>query len=164
MANEEKKYSYLNSILQDAEALWHAGNTIADYRKIISLYTEVIEIELDYKDTLERRAVAYREAKMYRDSILDFLQCFKLYPASSRYLRLAGEVQFMAEEYANALETLTRAIRMDTNDIFSREIRAKVFRILGKDLEAEADEFIVAEYNEAEQAKWDDPDHYYHYK
>ena len=164
MKTNKDKYSYLNSILNEAEQLWKPGNKKKDYQKIINLYTEIIEIDSDFKDALERRGVAYRQAKLYDQSIADFMQCFSQRPGSPRFLRLAGEVQYLKHDYESALLTLTRVLQIDSNDIYCTETRAKVYRKLGMKEEAKADEKVVKEYYEAEQKKWDDPNHYYHYK
>ena len=46
---------------------------------------------------------------------------------------------------------------------FRFDFRAKINRALGRTVEADKDQKIYDDYQAAEKAKWDDPNHYYHY-
>ena len=79
------------------------------------------------------------------------------------FLRLSESYQKLGR-FSDALKTLDEVISKEwvSNHLFGQ--RAELNRLLGNLPEAEADQQKHDAYLAAEQAKWDDPNHYYHYK
>jgi hypothetical protein len=44
------------------------------------------------------------------------------------------------------------------------ELRSKIYQLTNHFQLSEEDKKTINQFKAAEQAKWDDPDHYYHYK
>jgi len=79
------------------------------------------------------------------------------------YLRLSDTYQELGK-FKEALITLDEVLQKEfAADIFYAQ-RATLNRKLGNFSEAEKDHKIYDAYQEREKAKWDDPNHYYHYK
>lgn len=79
------------------------------------------------------------------------------------FLRLADSYQKLGR-FSDALKALDEVIKNELVNNYLYGQRAELNRLLGNLPEAEADQQKHDDYIAAEQAKWDDPNHYYHYK
>lgn len=153
---------YLRRIYDEGMDAMHRGE--AGYETAIRVFTEVIEINPDFMDTLEMRAFCYRQTGRRDLALRDYDEMYRLQQHNTRALRLKGETQLETGDFEAAVACFTEVIENDSFDIYAREGRGKAYRALGRFDEAVSDEALVEDYNRKEQAKWDDPDHYYHYK
>ncbi|TGN18146.1 tetratricopeptide repeat protein [Leptospira idonii] len=81
----------------------------------------------------------------------------------SHHLFLA-EIYFEKKKYEEALKECDIAISIMHDFIPALELRAKIFIINSEFEKAELDRKKIRNIRDIEKAKWDDPDHYYHYK
>jgi tetratricopeptide (TPR) repeat protein len=79
------------------------------------------------------------------------------------YLRLSDTYQELGK-FKKALTTLDEVIQKEFATDYFYAQRAILNRKLGNISEAEKDQKIYDDYDAREKAKWDDPNHYYHYK
>ena len=79
------------------------------------------------------------------------------------FLRISDSYQKLGR-FSDALKALDEVIKNEFLSNYLYGQRAKLNRLLGNLPEAEADQQKHDDYLAAEQAKWDDPNHYYHYK
>ncbi|MGJ4733952.1 tetratricopeptide repeat protein [Leptospira levettii] len=75
-----------------------------------------------------------------------------------------AEILFEKKEYDNSLSHCNRALELMKDFIPALELRAKIHNALGNTTAMEEDRNTINKLNSIEQAKWDDPNHYYHYK
>lgn len=75
-----------------------------------------------------------------------------------------AEILFEKNQIKEALDHCDEALRIMKDFIPALELRIKIYKSIGKDSEAKIDQTTIDELNAKEKAKWDDPDHYYHYK
>jgi len=154
-------------------ALWREGNAEPHrraeiYARLIAPLTRLLEHQrasgARLWETLNGRADCYAEIGKFDHALDDLNVLLMANPDNRILLRTIAGVYLKAGRHHEALETIERALQDPGATIFEREVRGQVFRALGRLKEAEEDEAAVARDAEAESAKWDDPDHYYHYK
>lgn len=75
-----------------------------------------------------------------------------------------AEILFENREYEKALSHCNRALELMKDFIPALELRAKIQNALGNSTAMKNDLNTINKLNAIEQAKWDDPNHYYHYK
>jgi tetratricopeptide (TPR) repeat protein len=75
-----------------------------------------------------------------------------------------AEILFETKQLQVALEHCDKALSMMKDFIPALELRIKIQKELGNPKAAEKDQTFIDELNKIEQSKWDDPNHYYHYK
>jgi tetratricopeptide (TPR) repeat protein len=86
----------------------------------------------------------------------------QLQPEHSHACFMLSEVLYEKGEFEEALKYFDQGNPRVFSE-FRYDFRAKINRALGKVEEAEKDQKIYDDYQAAEKAKWDDPNHYYHY-
>ncbi|WP_291877058.1 tetratricopeptide repeat protein [Leptospira sp.] len=75
-----------------------------------------------------------------------------------------AEILFENQDYEKALSHCNRALELMKEFIPALELRAKIQNALGNTTAMKNDLNTINKLNSIEQAKWDDPNHYYHYK
>jgi tetratricopeptide (TPR) repeat protein len=75
-----------------------------------------------------------------------------------------GEIDFHFGRLEIALGNVNKAIQQKENFVAALVLRIKIFESLGRLDLAKKDKMKIKELDEIEKAKWDDPNHYYHYK
>lgn len=75
-----------------------------------------------------------------------------------------AEILFEKNQIKKALAHCDQSLRIMKDFIPALELRIKIYKSMEKDSEAKIDQTTIADYEAKEKAKWDDPDHYYHYK
>lgn len=75
-----------------------------------------------------------------------------------------AEILFETKQLQVALIHCDKALTMMKDFIPALELRIKIQKELGNRKAAEKDQTFIDELNKIEQSKWDDPNHYYHYK
>ncbi|XDD41616.1 tetratricopeptide repeat protein [Leptospira sp. WS60.C2] len=75
-----------------------------------------------------------------------------------------AEILFEKKEYEEALSHCNRALELMKEFIPALELRAKIQKELGNHTAVKEDQNKIDKLNAEEESKWDDPNHYYHYK
>ncbi|MCW7509395.1 hypothetical protein ND816_16265 [Leptospira levettii] len=75
-----------------------------------------------------------------------------------------AEILFETKQLQVSLTHCDKALTMMKDFIPALELRIKIQKELGNRKAAEKDKTFIVELNKIEQSKWDDPNHYYHYK
>jgi tetratricopeptide (TPR) repeat protein len=140
------------------------STTEAKNTKVIEICTEILKLNPNAKDIYEQKANSYRNLEQYELSIKVYQECLIENPKWTRIIRDIGEMQYEMKDYQKALESLNNALELDSDEIFARECRSKVFKALGKLEDSINDQEVILDYYRKEQEKWDDPNHYYNYK
>lgn len=78
--------------------------------------------------------------------------------------RFLAEIDFKMGRLQSALKHCNDAILIMSDFIPALELRSSIYISLGDQKSAESDKRKIQMINEEEQKKWDDPNHYYHYK
>ncbi|PJE01036.1 MAG: hypothetical protein CK427_12245 [Leptospira sp.] len=75
-----------------------------------------------------------------------------------------AEILFEQNKLSEALDQCNLAIQVMKDFIPALELRSKIYQLTNHFQLSEQDKKTIDQIKAAEQAKWDDPDHYYHYK
>jgi tetratricopeptide (TPR) repeat protein len=133
--------------------------------QLIEYYDKLLEIDpedyfayLDKATTFMYRMNDYQNAALTIETAVEKLGYNKV-----MYLRLSESYQKLGR-YSDALNTLDEVISKELVNNYLFGQRAELNRLLGNLAEAKADQEKSDAYEAAEKAKWDDPNHYYHYK
>ena len=115
-------------------------NKLGEYAKAIEDFTKAID--LDPKDAVaySNRGLAYNGLREYTKAIQDCTKAIELDPKDANPHRHLGNAYYGLKEYQKALAELTEAIRLNPKYKVAYLDRAKVYRALGREAEAKADE------------------------
>lgn len=136
----------------------------ARLREVTMLYTQLLGMGEPTSAVYEALTRIYtylhewEKAEEYARKMLDET------PDSILAWHLLMEVKYGAGDYAAALYAVDQCIARDLASDYRYLFRARINRALGNLEEAAKDQQIYDAYEAAEKAKWDDPNHYYHYK
>jgi tetratricopeptide (TPR) repeat protein len=138
----------------------------ARLHELIMLHEQLLETSKNddpyfIYDQLARIHAYLKETKKAETYLQKMIQ---LAPKSNTAWWLLTEVLFESQQYKEALVSIDTCIANTFGADYRYEMRAKINRALGNLDESEKDQKIYDAYQAAEQAKWDDPNHYYHYK
>ncbi len=75
-----------------------------------------------------------------------------------------ADLYFQEGNIKEAMEHCNEALRLKNDYIPGLELRITIFKKLDRWEEALKDKKTIEDYYAMEKAKWDDPNHYYHYK
>ncbi|BDA79345.1 hypothetical protein LPTSP3_g22750 [Leptospira kobayashii] len=75
-----------------------------------------------------------------------------------------AEIHFENRRYEDALNECNISISLMNNFIPALELRSRIFETMSDLVKAELDREKIQNIRKIEQSKWDDPNHYYHYK
>jgi tetratricopeptide (TPR) repeat protein len=133
--------------------------------QLIEYYDKLIEIDPeDYFAYLEKATTFMYSLNDFQKAALTIETAVeKLGYDKVMFLRLSDSYQKLGR-FSDALKALDEVIKNEFVNNYLYGQRAELNRLLGNLPEAEADQQKHDAYLAAEQAKWDDPNHYYHYK
>ncbi len=135
------------------------------FKEIIHLYEELIPLEKNPYFSIENKARTHYILKQYDEAIQLFLQTLELHPTSTPSMTALADLYTEIEAYDKALFYLDSYIKNTFGNVdFIYLQRSKINQALGNLEEAAKDKQKYDTYQTAEQAKWDDPNHYYNYK
>lgn len=75
-----------------------------------------------------------------------------------------AEIDFQLERFENAIKHCDEAINIMSDFIPALEFRSKLYQSIGDIQSSNQDKRKIKKIEDEEKAKWDDPNHYYHYK
>ncbi|TGK52021.1 tetratricopeptide repeat protein [Leptospira kanakyensis] len=75
-----------------------------------------------------------------------------------------ADLYFQEGKIEEAMEHCNEALRLNNDYIPGLELRITLFKKLDRWEEAIKDKEKIEKLNAIEKSKWDDPNHYYHYK
>lgn len=136
----------------------------ARMHEIMMLCDQLIQLEEDPFFSYDTKASIHHQLKEYSQAEACYLKMLELHPNNVAALWLLSQVYFDSKQYAKALASLDECINHEISSDFRYELRSKINLALGNIDESKADQKIYDDYQAREQAKWDDPDHYYNYK
>jgi TonB family protein len=98
------------------------------------------------------RSLVYEKKNMLKEAIEDLSVSLKNDASHHSYAK-RGSLYFKANDYENALKDYTEAIRLKPDYENHYTMRAEVYRKLGKNAEAEADELKAKEFEDSDSTK-----------
>ena len=128
---------------KDAFAYYNRGSTchdLGEYAKAIEDYTKAIDLDPKDAAAYNNRGLVYNGLGEYAKAIQDCAKAIELDPEFANTHRHLGNAYYGQKEYHKALAELTEAIRLDPKYKDAYLDRAKVYRALGREAEAKADE------------------------
>jgi predicted O-linked N-acetylglucosamine transferase (SPINDLY family) len=133
--------------------------------QLIVYYDKLIEIDPeDYFAYLEKATTFMYSLNDFQKAALTIETAVeKLGYDKVMFLRLSDSYQKLGR-FSDALKALDEVIQKEFFSDYFYAQRAILNRKLGNISEAEKDQKIYDDYEAREKAKWDDPNHYYHYK
>jgi TonB family protein len=127
-----------------------------DYDKAIADQTKAIEIDPNDRMFYSRRGTAYEEKKLYNEAIADFEKSLELSETDrhkSFSLESIANVLYEKGEPDAALTRIDEAIKLDPDDYWNFKTRAKIYKKLGKNDLADADEQKAKELDAGKKDK-----------
>lgn len=121
-----------------------AYNDLGQYDKAIADCTKVIELDPKIAAAYNNRARVYNGLGQYDKAIADCTKAIELAPNIANPHRHLGNAYAAQEDWDKALAALTEAIQLKEDYIDAYLDRAKVWRALGKESLAAADEAKAA--------------------
>ena len=127
---------------QNADALALRGHLYQfkpDYEAALNDLNEAIRLKPESPIYYLRRSFVFEKKNMLKEAITDMSAVLQKDGFHRNFAR-RGNLYFRADDFGNALEDYTQAIRMEPDEESHYSMRAEVYRKLGKKSEAEADE------------------------
>jgi tetratricopeptide (TPR) repeat protein len=160
----KEKIAVLDSEIRKSKEL-NKGFSKSSLDELILLYDELLKLDNeDYFAYLEKSLAQmyilndYKGAEQTLESAVQIFGYNKVL-----YLRLSDTYQELGK-FKKSLTSLDEVIQKEFATDYFYAQRAILNRKLGNISEAEKDQKIYDDYEAREKAKWDDPNHYYHYK
>lgn len=150
--------------LQNIVNQFAAEEQRARHHEIIMLYDQLILLEEDKYFSYDGKARIHYHLKEYQQAEVCYLKMLESNPNNITSLWMLAQIYFDSKQYEKALQSLDLCIAHSFGSDFRYELRAKINSALGDTDTAAADQKKYDDYQAREQAKWDDPNHYYHYK
>lgn len=149
-----------------SQSRYKPGKAKEAAKKALPLFDQIIAIDPYYQHATSRRAECYYHLGRVDEAIEGLLKAAEHWGKWGRSDRqFLAEIYIEQKEFQKAIDQYTYLIENHWPLLeFWHEWRAKLYRKLDRIEEAKADEQIYQDYLDKEQAKWDDPNHYYHYK
>lgn len=155
--------SKIDSLLNKAWSGSQGEEQRARLHELVMLYEQLLSLEEYPYFTLEKMARTHMHLKELGKAEICLKKMLEISPENSHAGFMMAEVYYENGEFEKALEIFDKG-NLRVFSEFRFDFRAKINRALGRMKEAEQDQKIYDDYQAAEQAKWDDPNHYYHYK
>jgi tetratricopeptide (TPR) repeat protein len=160
----KEKIAVLDSEIRKSKEL-NTGLSKSSLDELILLYDELIKLDNeDYFAYLEKSLAQMYILNDYKGAEQTLELSVQIFGYNKvLFLRLCDTYQELGK-FKKALTILDEVIQKEFVTDFFYAQRAILNRKLGNLSEAEKDQKIYDEYEAREKAKWDDPNHYYHYK
>jgi tetratricopeptide (TPR) repeat protein len=152
----------INSKLNKAWSGSQGEEQRARLHELVMLYEQLIPLDDHPHFILEDIARIYMHLKEYGKAEVTLGKLLKIFPDQSHACFMMSEVLLEKGEFEKALEIFDKGNPRVFSE-FRYNFRAKINRAWGKLEDADKDQKIYDDYEAAEKAKWDDPNHYYHY-
>lgn len=123
----------------------HKGNH--DYDAALEDLNEAIRLSPDIANFYGIRSSIFEKKNMLKEAIDDLSVAMKTYSSHHDYAQ-RGSLFFKNDDFENALKDYTEAIRLKPDYEYHYTMRAEVYRKLGKQAEAEADELKAKEFED----------------
>lgn len=117
-----------------------AYHDLGEYAKAIDDCTTAIELDPRYATAYNNRGYAYNALGESEKAIKDYTTAIELDPKYANPHRHLGNAYYGLKEYQKALAELTEAIRLNPKYKEAYLDRARVYRAVGREKEAKADE------------------------
>lgn len=118
----------------------YAYDDLGECAKAIEDYNTAIKLDPKYAMAYNNRGFTYNKIGEYAKAIQDNTTAIELDPKYASPHRHLGNAYCGLKKYQKALEELTKAIRLDPKYKEAYLDRAKVYRAMGREEEAKADE------------------------
>ena len=113
---------------------------LGEYEKSISDYNKAIELDPDFVNAYNNRAVVYISLGKYEMAVADSEKAILIQPDFANPYRHCGKAWKEKGKFNKALRYYTKAIELDPKYKKTYLDRAEVYRLLGENEKAEADE------------------------
>lgn len=100
-------------------------------------------MDSEFAAAYNNRGYAYSQLKRYDEAVSDFEKSIELNPQYENPYKHYGVLCKEEGDFAKACELLTKAIELNPKYKEAYEARAEVYRLLGENAKAEADEKVA---------------------
>ncbi len=143
------------------------------FREAIVLYSLVVREDPGFRNAVGERGQCYEEIGDLPAAEKDFITMLEhepelVQPQIGAYIHLSRLMKVQGK-YPESLDYLEKLIAVEESKVYYGKAanryleKSELLEELGRKEEARVAREIYDEYRKAEQAKWDDPDHRYHY-
>jgi hypothetical protein len=160
----KEKIAVLDSEIRKSKEL-NQGFSKSSVDELFNLYDLLIKLDNEDYYTYLEKALAqmyilndYKSANYTLETAPEFFGYNKIL-----FLRLSNAYKEL-NKFDKTIYYLDKVIKKEIATDYFYGDRAELNRKLGNLIEAEEDQKIYDEYLAREKEKWDDPNHYYHYK
>ncbi len=113
---------------------------LGDYEKAMSDYNKAIEINSEYSYAYNNRGLIYGKLGDYEKAVSDYNKAIELDPTYIMPYKNCGKLHKKNGDYEKAIDMFTKAIHLDPNNKNIYLERAEVYRLMGEEKKADADE------------------------
>ena len=113
---------------------------LGDYEKALSDYNKAIEINSEYSLAYNNRGLIYGKLGDYEKAVSDYNKAMELDPTFIIPYKNCGKLHKRNGDYEKAIDMFTKAIHLDPNNKNIYLERAEVYRLMGEEKKADADE------------------------
>ncbi len=113
---------------------------LGDYEKAMSDYNKAIEINSEYSYAYNNRGLIYEKLGDFEKAVSDYNKAIELDPTYIMPYKYCGKLHKKNGDYEKAIDMFTKAIHLDPNNKNIYLERAEVYRLMGEEKKADADE------------------------
>lgn len=113
---------------------------LGDYEKALSDYNKAIEIDSEYSYAYNNRGRIYDKLGDYEKAVSDYNKAIELDSTYIKPYNNCGKLHKKNGDYEKAIDMFTKAIHLDPNNKNIYLERAEVYRLMGEEKKADADE------------------------
>ena len=113
---------------------------LGDYEKAMSDYNKALEIDSEYSLSYNNRGLIYGKLGDYEKAVSDYNKAIELDPTYIMPYKNCGKLHKKNGDYEKAIDMFTKAIHLDPNNKNIYLERAEVYRLMGEEKKADADE------------------------
>lgn len=113
---------------------------LGDYEKAMSDYNKAIEINSEYSYAYNNRGLIYEKLGDFEKAVSDYNKAIELDPTYIMPYKNCGKLHKKNGDYEKAIDMFTKAIHLDPNNKNIYLERAEVYRLMGEEKKADADE------------------------
>ena len=113
---------------------------LGDYEKAMSDYNKALEIDSEYSLSYNNRGLIYGKLGDYEKAVSDYNKAIELDSTFIMPYKNCGKLHKKNGDYEKAIDMFTKAIHLDPNKKNIYLERAEVYRLMGEEKKADADE------------------------
>ena len=113
---------------------------LGDYEKAMSDYNKALEIDSEYSLSYNNRGLIYGKLGDYEKAVSDYNKAIELDSTFIMPYKNCGKLHKKNGDYEKAIDMFTKAIHLDPNNKNIYLERAEVYRLMGEEKKADADE------------------------